>query len=184
MGGELGPKRLELLRELVPKISNVALLLNPSGRRPKAQAKTLQAAAQRLGLPLKLFNARTDKDLDEAFATMASLPVGGLIVSADAFFNSRSERIATLALRHSIPAIYQYPEFTAAGGLASYGGNLKVAYFELGNYTARILKGEKAGDLPVRRAAHIEMIINRKTAKTLGISIPLTLQGRADELVE
>ena len=184
MGGLLGPKRLEVLREMVPNLSHVALLLNPnSGGDLETQATALQRAARDFGIKASLFYANTDQRLDMAFLSMIKQGIDGLVVSADGFFNSRSRRIAELALHHSIPAIYQYPRFVEAGGLASYGGSLTTAYRELGNYTGRILQGAKPGDLPVRRAAKIDLMINVKTAKTLGLTVAPPLLGRADALI-
>jgi putative tryptophan/tyrosine transport system substrate-binding protein len=180
---ELVPKRLQLAHELVPGATRVALLVNPSDA---AQADTtkVQQAARALGLQLDILNASSDTELDVAFATALQLRAGVVVINADAFFNSRSKRLAELALRHGMPAVYQYREFAAAGGLASYGSRLADAYRQIGIYTGRILNGDKPTDLPVQQSTTAELIINQKTAKALGITVPLTLLGRADEVIE
>jgi putative ABC transport system substrate-binding protein len=144
----------------------------------------MQAAARNLGLQLHVLRASTEPDFDPAFASSAQLRAGGLVIGADAFFVSRSEQLAALALRHAIPAIYQFRAFAAAGGLMSYGSNLTDAYRLAGVYTGRILKGEKPADLPIQQSTKVELIINLKTAKALGLTVSLPLSGRADELIE
>ncbi len=181
---ELGPKRLELLRELVPTATVIALLINPTSPTAEIQSRNMQAAARNLGLQLHVLHASTERDFDTVFATLAQLRAGGLVIGADAFFVSRSEQLAALALRHAVPAIYQFRAFTAAGGLMSYGSNLTDAYRLAGVYTGRILKGEKPADLPIQQSTKVELIINLKTAKALGLTVPLPLSGRADELIE
>ena len=181
---ELGPKRLELLREAVPTASIVAALVNPSYPAAETQSKDLQAAARTLGLQLHVLHASNERDFDAVFATLVQLRAGGLVIGADTFFNSQSEQFATLALRHAVPAIYQYREFAAAGGLMSYGGSITASYRTVGFYVGRILKGEKPADLPVQQIAKVELIINMKTAKALGLTFPITLLGRADEVIE
>jgi putative ABC transport system substrate-binding protein len=185
LGGELGPKRLELLRELLPSATSMAFLVNPANPTAAAsQSKDLQVAARTLGLQLHVLHASTERDFDEVFATLVQLRAGALVISSDAFFGGRSEQLAALALRHAVPAIYQYREFAAAGGLMSYGGNITDALRVAGVYTGRILKGEKPSDLPVQQFSRIELIINMKTAKALGLTFPITLLGRADEVIE
>ena len=181
---ELGPKRLELLREAVPAATIVAALVNPSYPAAETQSKDLQAAARTLGLQLHVLHASNEREFDAVFATLVQLRAGGLVIGADTFFNSQSEQFATLALRHAVPAIYQYCEFAAAGGLMSYGGSITASYRTVGLYVGRILKGEKPADLPVQQIAKVELIINMKTAKALGLTFPITLLGRADEVIE
>src|SRR5205807_607715 len=181
---ELGPKRLELLRELVPTATVIALLINPTTPTAEIQSRNMQAAARNLGLQLHVLHASTERDLDTAFASLAQLRAGGLVIGADAFFVSRSEQLAALALRHAVPTIYQFRAFAAAGGLMSYGGSNIDSYRLVGGYTGRILKGEKPADLPVQQATRVELVINMKTAKALGLTFPLTLLGRADEVIE
>ncbi len=181
---ELGPKRLELLHELVPSASVVALLINPTHPAAETLSRDLQAAARTLGLELHILHASTEHDFDAVFATLAQVRAGALVIGADAFFVSRSEQLAALAVRHAVPAIFQYRPFAAAGGLMSYGGNVTEPYRQVGIYTGRILKGEKPADLPVQQSTKVELIINLKTAKALRLTIPLPLLGRADEVIE
>ena len=182
---ELGPKQVELLHELVPTSSSIALLVNAANPvLAEPTTKNAQAAARTLGLQLHVLNASTDQEIDAAFATLVQLHAGGLVIGPDNFFNSRSEQLAALALRHQIPAIYQYREFAAAGGVMSYGGNLTDAYRLVGVYVGRILKGEKPADLPVQTPTKFELVINLRTAKALGLEVPDTLLARADEVIE
>jgi putative ABC transport system substrate-binding protein len=182
---ELGPKRLELLHQLVPTATNIALLVNPSDpARAQMILRNIQTAAQTLGLQLTVLNASTDHDFDTVLASLRQPGVGGLVIGGDPLFNSRTDQLGALCLRHAVPAIYQLRSFTAAGGLASYGTSLTESYRLVGVTAGRILKGEKPGDLPVQRATKVEFIINLKTAKAVGISVPLDLAGRADELIE
>jgi ABC-type uncharacterized transport system substrate-binding protein len=182
---ELGPKRLELLRELIPTAKTIALLVNPTSPFITENiSRELQSAARTLGLQLHILNASTERDFDTVFATFLQLRADALVIAPDAMFISRSEQLGALTLRHAVPAITQFREFTVAGGLMSYGGSFTEAARQVGVYTARILKGEKPGDLPVQQIAKVEMIINMKTAKALGLNVPNTLIGRADELIE
>src|SRR5215472_2419727 len=182
---QVGPKRLELLRALVPTAITVALLVNPSSPElAEPQSQELQIAARSLGLQLHVLNASTEREIDIAFATLVQLRPGGLVIVPDPFFTNRSERLAALALRHAIPTIFHYPEFTAAGGLMSYGSNLRDLLRWSGLYTGRILKGEKPADLPVQQATKVELIINLKTARVLGLTVPASLIARADEVIE
>jgi putative ABC transport system substrate-binding protein len=185
LGVELGPKRLELLHELVPATSTVAALVNPSDPgRAEITSREFQQAARTLGLQLHILHTSSDHDVDAAFASLARMKAGGLVIGGEPFFNSRTEQLGALSLRWGVPAIYQTREFTAAGGLASYGANLIEAYRLIGLYTGRIIKGEKPADLPVQRLTKVELILNLKTAKTLGLTVPQSLLARADEVIE
>jgi putative tryptophan/tyrosine transport system substrate-binding protein len=181
---EVGPKKLELLRELVPRATVIALLVNPTNSNAEAQSRDLQAVARTLGLELLVLRAGTERELDTVFAHLAEQRTGGLVIGTDPFFTSRSEQLAELTLRHAIPTIFQYREFVAAGGLMSYGGSFTAGYYLVGVYTGRVLKGEKPADLPVQRYTRVDLIINVKTAQTLGLTFPITLLGRADEVIE
>ena len=183
---EVAPKRLELLHELVPTATDFAYLVNPSNPIvAQTDAPNLHGTARTLGLTLHALNASSDRELELALVSVAQLHVGGLVLgAADAFFNSRSGRLGELTIRHKVPAIYQGREFIAAGGLASYGGSVTDSYRLAGIYTGRILKGEKPADLPVQQSAKVEMFLNLKTAKALGITVPLPLLARADEVIE
>ena len=182
---DVAPKRLQLLQELVPTASVFGLLVNPTNPTAESQSRELRAAARSLGLQLHVLHAGAERDFDTAFATLAQVRVDGLVIgSADPFFTSRSEQLAALTVRHALPAIYQYREFAAAGGLMSYGGSITDTYRVAGIYTGRILKGEKPADLPVQQSTKVEMIINLKTAKALGLTVSLPLLGRADEVIE
>ena len=180
---EVGPKKLELMHDLVPN-PVIALLVNPNNPEGEIQSRDAQIAARKLGLELHVVHASTEHDIDAAFATLLQLRAGGLVVGTDPFFVSRSKQLAALALRYVVPTIFQFHEFVAAGGLMSYGGGITDPYRQAGIYTGRILKGEKPADLPVQQATKVEMYINMKTAKALGITIPLPLSGRADEVIE
>jgi putative ABC transport system substrate-binding protein len=182
---EVIPKRLELLHELVPRARTIALLVNSAS--PASAEVVLtdsHAAAQALGLELHVLKASTESDFDRVFANVIQLRAGGLIIVPDTFFTSRQEQLAALALRHAVPTVYQNRGFAAAGGLASYGGAIADAYRLAGVYVARVLRGEKPSELPVQQATKVELFLNLKTAKTLGITVPLPLSGRADELIE
>jgi putative tryptophan/tyrosine transport system substrate-binding protein len=184
MGVELGQKQLELLHELVPTATVVAALINPTSPTAEALSRTLQAAARNLGLQLHILNASTEPEIDAAFASLVELRAGALVIAPDVFFTTRSKQLAALTLGHALPSIYLFREFAAAGGLMSYGTSNADAYRQLGVYTGRILKGEKPADLPVVQSTKVEMVLNLKTAKTLGLTFPLTLLGRADEVIE
>jgi ABC-type uncharacterized transport system substrate-binding protein len=182
---EVGPKRLELLREMMPSATNVAALINPSSAdNAERLSRDLQAAAQILGLKVDVLKASTERDFDIVFETLVRQRVQGLVIGTNNFFTARSEQLAALALRHAVPAVYQYREFVAAGGLMSYGGSLMDLYRTVGLYVGRILKGEKPAELPVQQSTKVELIINMKTAKALGLTFPKTLLGRADEAIE
>jgi putative ABC transport system substrate-binding protein len=184
LGVEVMPKRLELARELVPAATTIILLVNPTNPNTEPQLRALQVAARVLGVQLHVLNASTERELDAAFATSAQLRPSVFVIGSDGFFNSRSEQLAALTIRYAVPAIHQERAFVAAGGLMSYGGSLRASYRLAGIYTGRILKGEKPAELPVQQATNIELIINMKSAKALGITFPLTLLGRADEVIE
>ena len=182
---EVAPKRLQLLCEMVPTARVIALFVDPTD--PAVSEKTtqsVQAAARSLGLELHVLNVSTERDLDAAFANLVQLRVGGLVISGGQFFNSRNKQIAARALQQTVPTIFPYRDFAAAGGLMSYGASIIDAYRLAGIYTGRVLKGEKPADLPVQQATKIELIINLDTAKALGITVPLSLGGRADEVIE
>jgi len=182
---EIVPKRLQLLHELVPTASVVALLANPANPTlAKTYTKLSQAAARDLGLELHVLNAGNESDLDEVFAKLIQLRAGGLVIGVDPFFTDGSEQLAALTVRHAVPTIYQGRSFAAAGGLLSYGGDTTDAYRLTGIYVGRVLKGEKPADLPIQQATKVELYINLKTAKALGLAIPNTLVGRADEVFE
>jgi putative ABC transport system substrate-binding protein len=182
---ELGPKRLELLHALVPTATLIAVLVNSADpARAETITRNVEAAARHLRLQLRVLHASTDRDFDTVFASLIKLRVGGLVIGGDPFFNSRSEQLGTLTLRHAVPTVYQLRAFAAAGGLMSYGANLTDSYRWTGVYTGRILHGEKPGDLPIQRATKVELVINLKTAKTLGLTIPQSLLARADEVIQ
>jgi len=182
---EIGPKRLELMHELLPSVTVVAVLVNPANPALfEPFVRSLQTAASGLGLELRVLNASTERELDTVFAALVQLKAGALIIGPDTFFNSHIEQIAALAIGHAVPAVYQYRPFVEAGGLLSYGSDEAETYHQVGIYAGRILKGEKPADLPVVQSTKVELIINLKTAKALGLAIPLPLFGRADEVIE
>jgi putative ABC transport system substrate-binding protein len=181
---ELNPKRLEVARELLPAATMIGVLVNPTHPQNETRLRDLRAAAQRLKLQLHVLNASTERDFDGVFATLVQLRAGALVIGTDVFFLSRSEQLAALAIRHAVPTIFQDPIFVAAGGLMSYGGSTADSYRLAGVYTGRILNGEKPADLPVQQSTKVELIINMKAAKALSLTVPLTLLGRADEVIE
>jgi putative tryptophan/tyrosine transport system substrate-binding protein len=182
---EVGPKRLELLRELMPTATIIAVLVNPSSPTITEQfMRDLQAAAPALGMQLHVLHASTDRDLETVFAALGQLRADALVIGPYLFFNSRMEQLGALSLRNALPAIFTYRPFVAAGGLMSYGSSETDNFRLLGIYIGRILKGEKPSDLPVQRSTKVELIINLKTAKALGLTVPLSLLGRADEVIE
>jgi ABC-type uncharacterized transport system substrate-binding protein len=182
---EVGPKRLELAHELVPAATAIALLLNPTNPLADSVSRDLHTAARILGLQLHVLHASTERDFDTVFTALVQLRAAALVIgSADPLFGSRAAQLGALALRHGVPAIYQFREFAAAGGLVSYGGRFTDSYRQVGVYTGRILKGEKPADLPVVQSAKVELILNLKTARALGLAVPITLLGRADEVIE
>jgi putative ABC transport system substrate-binding protein len=182
---EVGSKRLEFLHELVPTATIMAALVNPTNpTNAEILSRDLQATARLLGLQLHLLHASSDADIDAVFATLTELRAAGLVIGTDALFTSRDEKLAALGLRYRMPTIYQWREFVAAGGLMSYGGSFADSYRLAGVYTGRILKGEKPADLPVQQATKLELFVNLKTAKALGITVPPTLLALADEVIE
>jgi putative ABC transport system substrate-binding protein len=181
---ELYPKRLELLSELVPQVRVVALLVNPTGPQTERIIRQAQETARAMRLQLHVLEASTESEIDAAFATLVQLHAGALVSISDPFFTSRREQLVALAARRAVPAIYQWREFTEAGGVISYGPSLSAAYREVGIYAGRILKGEKPADLPVQQSVKVEMIVNLKTAKALGLTVPPSILARADEVIE
>ncbi len=182
---EVGPKRLELLRDLLPKATSAAVLINPANPTlADAFVQAMEPAARTLGLQVNIVRASTEPEIDAAFANLVQLRADGVIIMPDVFFNTRCAQLAALALRHEVPAIYQFRPFAAAGGLMSYGSDQSEYYRLVGIYAGKILKGEKPANLPIEEVTKIELIVNLKTAKALGITVPLPLLGRADEVIE
>jgi len=182
---EAAPKRLELLHELLPTARVMALLVNPTDPGlAEPQSREVRSAAQTLGLELHVLNASTESEFEAAFAKLIGLRASGLVIGGDAFFTSHSKQLAALAVRYRVPTVYQQRMFAAAGGLMSYGSNVTETHRLVGLYAGRILKGDKPADLPVQQATNIELYINLKTAKALGVTVPLPLSGRANELFE
>src|SRR5262249_8004721 len=181
---ELGAKGLALLHELVPSTATIGFLENPNNPLSELLTRDVLTAAPVIGLKVQILKASTDREIDAAFASLVQARTGALLVSGDALFNNRIEQIVALAARHAIPTMYKSREFVVAGGLISYGSSLIEIYRQVGLYTGRILKGEKPGDLPVMRTTKLELIINLKTAKALGLQIPDRLLAPADEVIE
>jgi putative tryptophan/tyrosine transport system substrate-binding protein len=184
LGNALGAKQVELLHELVPKATTIAVLVDINFQGSASGLTDVEAAAHSLGQQLIVLQASNERDLDTASATLAQQRADALIVLGAAFFLSRRDQIIALAAQHGLPAIYQVPDFVAAGGLMSYGGSIRDAYRLVGVYTGKILHGAKPADLPVQQSTKLELIINLKTAKALGLTVPLTLQAAADEVIE
>jgi putative ABC transport system substrate-binding protein len=184
LAGELEPKRLGLLRDLVPRMASIAFLVNASSPISALQTSLMEDAAQKFGVHLKTFKATSQNDLEATFARLVEQRPDVLVVAADPFFNNRRHELVALAARHSIPAIYEWREFVEAGGLMSYGASLKDAYRQIGLYAGRILRGAKPIDLPVIQPTKFEFVINLKTAKALGLSVPVSMQLLADEVIE
>jgi putative tryptophan/tyrosine transport system substrate-binding protein len=177
-------KRLQLLHELAPSAAVIAIIVNPNNPQADDQLQALEAAARTLGVRVEAFKAGSPSEIDAAFATSEERQAGALLMAADAYFNTRKEQFIVLSARHALPTAFPYREFPAAGGLMSYGTSLADAYRQEGIYAARILKGEKPAEMPVQQAVKVELVINLQTAKALGLTIPLPLLGRADEVIE
>jgi putative tryptophan/tyrosine transport system substrate-binding protein len=184
MGLALEAKRLELLHALMPTASNLALLINPANVNADDEASLAATAAGQMAVKVEIIRANNESDLDPAFEKLKELRANGLAIGTDSLFLSNSEQLAAIALRQSVPAVFQYRQFAAAGGLMSYGGNPTEIYHQVGAYSGLVLKGAKPADLPVFRATQVELIINLKTAKAFGLTVPLTLLGRADQVIE
>jgi putative ABC transport system substrate-binding protein len=182
---EIAPKRLELLHELLPKAGVLALLVNPTAPvLAEPQKREVGLAARALGIDLHVLNASTEQDFERVFAKLSELRAGGLVIGGSALFTSHVKQLAALTVQHAVPAIYQHREFAAAGGLMGYGADITDTHRLVGIYAGRILRGDKPADLPVQQASKVQMFINLKTARALGITIPLPLSGRADEIFE
>jgi putative ABC transport system substrate-binding protein len=180
----LGAKRLELLRAVVPKPKLIGVLVNPKNPNFEVQLSDVRAAAREIGQDLLIVNASAESDFDKAFASFVQRRIDGLIVGSDPMFSLRADRLAALAARSAIPSIVDWPSMVAAGGLMSYGANIDDSYHQMGIYTGQILKGTKAADLPVYQATKFELVINLKTAKALGLTIPPNVLALADEVIE
>jgi putative tryptophan/tyrosine transport system substrate-binding protein len=183
LNAQVGPKRLELLHEVSPSATVFAALVNPTNPIHVGTTKDLQAAAAARGLRLHVFNASAEEEFDAVFARVVELRAG-LVIANEIYFSNRSEQLAALAVRHAVAAVHQSPEFAKAGGLMSYGGSISESHRQLGMYTGRVLKGEKPTNLPVQQVTKVELVINLKAAKALGLAIPPTLLARADEVIE
>jgi putative tryptophan/tyrosine transport system substrate-binding protein len=184
MGVELMPKRLELLSELVPKADVIALLVNPNDANTQRMIRDVQEASRVKGLQLHILRADSEGEIKTAFASLVQPHAGGLLVGRDAFFLSRRDQLVTLASRQTVPAIYPWRELAAAGGLISYGAGLSAIYRQVGIYVGKILKGAKPADLPVEQPTTFELVVNLKTAQSLGLTIPSSILARADEVIE
>jgi putative ABC transport system substrate-binding protein len=180
----LGPKNLELLHELLPDKTTVGVLVNPTNPNASSQVNDLQGAARSLGLQLAVFGASTPKEIDDAFGQLTEREIPGLVITADGFLISRQDQLVALSARHSVPTIYPLSQYVAAGGLMSYGASLSDAFRQTGRYVGRVLKGTPPSDLPVLQAANFEMVINLKTARALGLTVPQSLLARANEVIE
>jgi putative ABC transport system substrate-binding protein len=181
---DIETKRMALLHELLPTATTIAVLLNPKYANFEVQTKEVQEAAHTLGLRIHILRASSEPEIEAAFARLAEVQARALLVGADAFFNNQHSQMIDLAARYAMPAMYEQREFAEAGGLASYGTSLRDAYRQVGVYCGRILKGEKPADLPVVQSTKFEFIINLKTARTFGVTVPPTLSARADEVIE
>ncbi len=184
MAPELSPKRLELISELVPQARVIALLVNPNNSNTERIIGDMQEAARAKGVQLPILKARTESEIDAAFATLVQLQAGGLVVGNDPFFGGRCEQLGALASHHAAPAIYGFREFVEAGGLISYGSSLAASFRQVGIYAGKILKGAKPANLPVQQPTTFELVVNLNTAKALGLTIPPSILARADEVIE
>jgi putative ABC transport system substrate-binding protein len=184
LGAEVGPKRLELLHEMVPTAAKIGVLVEPTNPLPQALSIGLETAADKLGVQLHFLEARSERDFDTVFATLLQLRLGGLVITPAALFGNRIQHLARLTVRHAVPAIHTSRDFAAAGGLMAYGGTSAEAARLLGTYTGRILKGEKPADLPVQQTMKLDLVINIKAAKALGLTVPRTVRALADEVIE
>jgi len=182
--GEVAPKRLEFLHELIPGATSFALLVNPTDPAFTPALREMESTAHKLGLELHVLRASDEREFDEVFGNVSKLGAAGLVINPGVLVVNHVEQLAVQALRHSIPTVFEHHRFVAAGGLASYGGNILETYRLAGVYAGRILKGEKPADLPVQQSTKVELMINLKTAKALGISVPIPVLGRADEVIE
>jgi putative ABC transport system substrate-binding protein len=181
---ELTAKRLELLSELVPRAGVIALLMNPNNATAERVIRDVQEAARTKGLQLHVLKASSESEIDTAFASLVQLHAGALVVGADPFLSGRREQLVALASRRAVPSIYAWREFAASGGLISYGPSLTSAFRLVGHYVGKVLKGAKPADLPVQQPTTLELVINLKTAKALGLTIPPSLLQRADQVIE
>ena len=180
----LGPKELEALHDLRPQATVIAALINPDLATTASQSKDIEMAARALGLQVRIWHASTEGEIETVFTSLPQIQAGGLVIGANAFFFSRRDQLVGLAARYSVPTVYPWREAVVAGGLMSYGSNVTDAYRTAGNYVGRILKGEKPADLPVQQSTNTELVINLKIAKSLGLTFPITLLGRANEVIE
>jgi len=181
---ELTPKRLELLIELVPQAKVIALLINPANTGAQRSVRETQEAARAKGVQLPILKAGTESEIDAAFSSLVQLQAGALVVQADPFLDGQREQLVALAARHAVPAIYGFREFAASGGLITYGTSLTAVYRQVGTYVGNILKGANPADLPVQQPTKFELVVNLKTAKALGLTVPQSLLARADEVIE
>jgi len=184
IGSDILPKRLEMIAQTVPKAAVIAFLVNATTQTTEPRLRAVQAAARKLGRQIEVLRASTDHEIESAFERLAQSGAGALLVINDSYFNTRSAKIGALSLRHAVPTIYQNREFAAAGGLMSYGASLANAYRLVGTYTGRVLKGEKPADLPVQQQSKVDFFVNLKTARSLGLTVPLPLLALADEVME
>jgi putative tryptophan/tyrosine transport system substrate-binding protein len=181
---EVGSKRLELLREVVPTDTIIVVLANPTNPNFEGQLRDVQATTHSIGHQILVTTAKTEDEIDAAFARLVQQRAGAILVNTDAFLFSRRNQLVALAKRYAVPAIFDRREYAAAGGLMSYGGSVTDVYRLAGDYTGRVLKGERPADLPVQQSTKVELVINLKTANALGLTFPITLLGRADEVIE
>ena len=181
---EVAPKQLGLLREVVPKAAVIGILVNPASRSSERQERETQAAARVLGQQLHVFKASSEHDIDSAFATLAHYQIGALLIGANALFSGQRDQLVALAARHAMPTLHYSREFVEAGGLMSYGTSIRDTYRQVGVYVGRVLKGEKPADLPIIQSSKFDLVINLKTARTLGLTVPFGLLNAADEVIE